>query len=83
VAFMPPDPVNHRVLPLNNTSSNFSDLKAVFPTKSILGVLIPPLDVSALFPVESRATALVVENKDNNRNRREAQKFVAREGVGP
>jgi hypothetical protein len=76
---MLPDPVNHRVL--DNTSSNLSELKAVFPTKSTSGVLIPPLDVSAPLPVESRATALVVRNKYNNRNKREALKVAAREDV--
>ena len=80
---MLPDPVNHRGFPFVNTSSSFSELKVLFPTKSILGVLIPPLDVSALFPVESRATAMVVREKDNNRNKREAQKVVVRENVGP
>ena len=79
---MLPDSVNHRGLAFNNTPSSFSELKAVFPTKSILGVRIP-LDVSALLPVESPATAMVVKNKDSNRNRREEQKVVAREGVSP
>src|SRR5579862_7972625 len=76
---MLPDPVNHRVL--DNTSSNLSELKAVFPTKSTSGVLIPPLDVSALLRVESRATALAVKNKYNKRNKREPQKVAAREDV--
>src|ERR1700691_5265394 len=68
---------------MDNACSNFSERKALFPMKSILGVLVSPLDVSALLPVESRATALVVRNKDNDRNRREAQKVAAREDGGP
>ena len=80
---MLPDGANHRGLPFDNASSNFSELKALFPMKSTLGVPVPPLDVSALFPVESRATALVARNENNNMNRREPQNLVAREGVGP
>lgn len=78
---MLPEAVNHRGHPFDNTSSSFSEQKAVFPTKTISGVMIPALDVPPLFPVESRATALVVRNKDNDRNRREAQKVAAREDL--
>ncbi|MFZ2063507.1 MAG: hypothetical protein WAU82_21035 [Candidatus Binatus sp.] len=67
---------------LDNICHNFSELKAVFPLKTISGVFVPR-SMSALFPVESRATAMAVKDKDDNRNRREPQNLVAREDRGP